>query len=111
MSAPGRSEGRSARLRREWTVLQGSYNLRKARGERDERRGCAREAEALQCAGCHGAAVVHGWAAWICLGRAAVVHAPAHRPSSVTDMSAWSGVFELTPAPAAAGSIATDRLT
>ena len=31
--------------------------------------------------------------------------------SSVMDMSAWSGVFELTPAPAAAGSIATDRLT
>jgi hypothetical protein len=31
--------------------------------------------------------------------------------SSVMDMSAWSGVFELTPAAAAAGSIATDRLT
>ena len=31
--------------------------------------------------------------------------------SSVMDMSARSGVFELTPAPAAAGSIATDRLT
>lgn len=31
--------------------------------------------------------------------------------SSVMDMSAWSGVFEFTPAPAAAGSIATDRLT
>jgi len=31
--------------------------------------------------------------------------------SWVMDMSAWSGVFELTPAAAAAGSIATDRLT
>jgi hypothetical protein len=31
--------------------------------------------------------------------------------SSVMDMSARSGDFELTPAPAAAGSIATDRLT
>jgi hypothetical protein len=31
--------------------------------------------------------------------------------SSVMDMSAWYGVFELTPAAAAAGSIATDRLT
>ena len=30
---------------------------------------------------------------------------------SVMDMSARSGVFELAPAPAAAGSIATDRLT
>jgi hypothetical protein len=30
--------------------------------------------------------------------------------SSVMDMSAWSGDFEFTPAPAAAGSIATDRL-
>ena len=31
--------------------------------------------------------------------------------SSVMDMSAWTGVFTLTPAPAAAGSIATERLT
>jgi hypothetical protein len=31
--------------------------------------------------------------------------------SSVMDMSARSGDFELAPAPAAAGSIATDRLT
>ena len=31
--------------------------------------------------------------------------------SSVLDMSARSGDVELTPAPAAAGSIATDRLT
>ena len=30
---------------------------------------------------------------------------------SVMDMSAWFGDFELTPAPAATGSIATDRAT
>src|SRR3954453_2076398 len=45
MSDPRRSEGRSARLRSEWIVLQGSYQLRKGRGECDERRGCAREAK------------------------------------------------------------------
>src|SRR5262245_56629300 len=59
MSDPRRSEGRTARLRSEWIGGKLDRHARKGRGEYDDRRRSAREAEALQGAGCHGCAVVH----------------------------------------------------
>src|SRR6516225_8139338 len=76
-SGPRRSEGRAARLRREWIGGKRRRHGRKGRRKYDDRR-CAQKAEALERAGCHGSAIVHGLLAWIGLVRTAVGHVLRH---------------------------------
>src|SRR5215475_7818220 len=76
-SGPRRSEGRTARLRREWIGGKRRRHLRKGRRKYDDRR-CAQKAEALERAGCHGSAIIHGLLARIGLVRTAVGHVLRH---------------------------------
>src|SRR5262249_37198589 len=72
-SGPGRSEGRTARLRREWIGGKRRRHLRKGRRKYDDCR-CAQKAEPLERAGCNCCANVRGLLARI----AAVGHVLRH---------------------------------